>query len=108
MVVVGSIFSPNQHSRHWLFCLSMGTLDSPARTRHSTIHCPVRATSADIWGLELLTIEVVFPFGAPNSPMRPDVADCLLTFDTSDRGAVNRSRPLGEDDHCSWFHRTVR
>jgi hypothetical protein len=44
-------------------------------TGHSIVHCPVRATSADRWGLELLTVEVFCPFGAPDSPVRPIVAD---------------------------------
>jgi hypothetical protein len=52
MEVVGGIYSPNHYSSHWLFCLSMGTPDSPVRTGDSTVHCPVRATSADRWGLE--------------------------------------------------------
>jgi hypothetical protein len=66
---LGGIYSPNQHSRRWLFCLSMGTSDSPVRTGHSTVHWPVCATSADRWGLELLTVEVVGPCGALDSPM---------------------------------------
>jgi hypothetical protein len=39
------------------------------RTGHNTVQCLVRATSADGWGLELLTVEVVCPFGAPDSPL---------------------------------------
>jgi hypothetical protein len=89
MMVVGGIYNPNQHSSHWLFCLAWGTPDSPVRTGHSTVHCPLRATSADRWGLELLTIEVICPFGAPNSLVRPDVAYCLLTSDVSDYGTVD-------------------
>jgi hypothetical protein len=53
----------------------------------------VRATSVDRWGLELLTVEVFCPFGAPDSPVRPVVADCLLTSDAGDCGcspAVDR------------------
>jgi hypothetical protein len=50
--VVGGIYSPNHYSSYWLFCLSMGTPDSPVRTEDSTVPCPVRATSADRWGLE--------------------------------------------------------
>jgi hypothetical protein len=77
MVVVGGIYSLNHYSSHWLFCLSMGTPDSPVRTRHRTVHCPVHAISPDRWGLELLTVEVICSFGAPDSPVRPDIADCL-------------------------------
>jgi hypothetical protein len=90
MVVVGGIYSPNQHSSRWLTSLLMGTPDSPVRTRHSTVHCPVHARSADHWGLELLTVEVVCPFGAPDSPIRPVVVDCLLTSNATDCGAVDR------------------
>jgi hypothetical protein len=86
----------------------MGTPDSPVRTRHSTVHCLVRATSADRWGLELFTIEVVCPYGAPDSPVRPDVAYCLLTSDASDYGAVDRSQPLAESTVAPWAHRTVQ
>jgi hypothetical protein len=60
------------------------------RTKHYTVHCPMRATSADRWGLELLTVEVVYPFGAPDSPVRLDVADYLLTYDASNCSAVHR------------------
>jgi hypothetical protein len=66
------------------------------RTRHSIVHCPVRATSVDRWGLELLTVEVVCPFGAPDSPVRPVIAECLLNSDAAYCGVVNHSRPLGE------------
>jgi hypothetical protein len=62
---LGYIYSPNQHSSHWLSSLSMGTPDSSVRTGHCTVHCPVRAMSVDRWGLELLFVEVVYPFGAP-------------------------------------------
>jgi hypothetical protein len=66
------------------------------RTRHSTVHCLVRATSADRWGLELLSVEVVYPFGAPDSSVRPDVVDCLLNYDTSDCSAVDRHGLTGQ------------
>jgi hypothetical protein len=79
MVVVGGIYSPNQHSSHWLTSLWMGTSDSPMRIGHSTVHCPVRATSANRWGLELLTVEVVYPFGAPDSPVAHRIVRCDLT-----------------------------
>jgi hypothetical protein len=69
MEVVGGIYSHNQHSSRWLFYLSMGTPDSPVRTGHDIVHCSVRATAADRWGLELLTVEVVYPCGSLNSPV---------------------------------------
>jgi hypothetical protein len=44
----------------------------------------VRATSIDRWGLEQLTVEVVCPFAAPDSSVRPVIADCLLTSGATD------------------------
>jgi hypothetical protein len=67
VVVVGGIYSPNHYSSCWLICLSTGIPDSPVCTGHYTIHCLVHATSADRWGLELLTVEVVYPCGAPDN-----------------------------------------
>jgi hypothetical protein len=69
MVVVGGIYSPNHYFSRWLFCLSMGTPDSPVRIGHSIVHCPVCATSSNRWGLELLTVEVVCPCGVLDSPV---------------------------------------
>jgi hypothetical protein len=82
MVVVGDIYSPNHYSSRWLFCLSMGTPDGPVRTRHSTVHCPVRAMSSDRWGLELLIVEVVCPCGAPDSLVAHQIVRCDLTSQT--------------------------
>jgi hypothetical protein len=107
-VVVGGIYNPNQHSSHWQTSLSMGTLDSPVRTGHSIVHCPMRATSNNCWGLELLTVEVVCPFGAPDSPVRSSVVVCLLTSDASDCCEVDRSRPLAESTVAPWAHQTDR
>jgi hypothetical protein len=45
--------------------------------------------SADCWGLELLIVEVVCPFGAPDSPEQSAIVVCLLTFVASDCGAVD-------------------
>jgi hypothetical protein len=77
-------------------------------TGHSIVHCPVRATSGDRWGLEQLTIEVFCPFAAPVSPGRPVVADCLLTSGTTDYAdsrAVDRWEKLTV---APLSHRTVR
>jgi hypothetical protein len=66
-------------------------------TGHSTINCPVCATSNDNWGLELLTVEVVYPFGAPVSPVAHRTVRCdlssqivfwLLTLQTVDQSTV--------------------
>jgi hypothetical protein len=43
------------------------------------MHCPVRATSADRWGLERLTVEGLCPLVVPDSPVRSDFA--VLTSD---------------------------
>jgi hypothetical protein len=71
------IYSPNHYSSRWLLCLSKGTPDSSVRTRHSTVHCLVCATSSDHWGLEQSTVDFACPCGAPDSLVRPDVTDCL-------------------------------
>jgi hypothetical protein len=62
---LGGIYSPNHYSSRWLTALSMGTLDSPVVHRTLIIHCLVIATSDDRWGLELLTVEDLYPRGAP-------------------------------------------
>jgi hypothetical protein len=77
MVVVGGIYSPNHYSSRWLSSLSTGTSDSPVRTGHCTVHCSVCAMSVDHRGLEQSTVDFAYPYGAPDSPVRPDVADCL-------------------------------
>jgi hypothetical protein len=48
-------------------------------TGQSTVHCPVRATSAHRWGLERLTVEVLHPVAAPDSPVHSDFAAWYLT-----------------------------
>jgi hypothetical protein len=58
----------------------------------------VCATSTARWGLELLTVEVVCPRGALDSPLRPDVTDCLLMLQTA--GAVPQST-VGGVDRCT-------
>ena len=61
-------------------------------TGQGTVQCQVRATSAALWGLERLTVEVLCLVAAPDSPVahwtcpvRPDTvaltSDCtLFTF----------------------------
>jgi hypothetical protein len=76
-------------------------------TGHGTVHCPVCATSADCWGLELLTVEVFCPLAAPDSPVAHRTVWCVLTLQTNfwllhySLFCSQRSRPLGEVDHCS-------
>jgi hypothetical protein len=80
MVVVGGIYSPKHYSSCWLSSLSTGKPDSPVRTEQPNVHCPVRATSADRWGLE--TIEFACPCGAPDSPVAHRIVRCDLTSET--------------------------
>jgi hypothetical protein len=77
MVVDGGIYSTNHYSSRWLTSLSTGTPDSPMCTGHGTVHYPVRATSADCWGLEQSTVEFTCHCGALDSPVAPDVTDYL-------------------------------
>jgi hypothetical protein len=63
-------------------------------TGHDTIHCSVRATPADRWGLERLTVEVLCPLAAPSSPVH-----CF---------SCQRSRPLAKLTVAPLAHRTVR
>jgi hypothetical protein len=76
MVVVGGICSPNHYSS---CCYRWAHQTVWWCTRHSTVHCPVSATSADHWGFELLTVEVFCPLAAPDSPVRSDFV--VLTSD---------------------------
>jgi hypothetical protein len=54
---------------------------------HSTVHCPVSATSADRWGLELLTVEVVCPLGAPDNSVcnGHSTVHCPVSATSADR-----------------------
>jgi hypothetical protein len=74
------IYSPNYYSSRWLILLSTGTLDSPVAHRTLNVHCPACATSADRWGLELLTIEVLCPLAAPDSPVAHRTVRCNLSL----------------------------
>jgi hypothetical protein len=76
MVVVGGMYSPNHYCSR---CCRWAHRTVWWCTRHDTVHCPVRAMSADRWGLERLTVEVPCPLVAPNSPMfggTPDSPVC--------------------------------
>jgi hypothetical protein len=52
-------------------------------TGHSIVHCPVSATSADHWGLKLLTIEVFCPIATLDSPVAHQLVRCILTLQTN-------------------------
>jgi hypothetical protein len=69
MVVVGGIYSPNHYSSR---CCRW-------HTGHDTVHCPVRATLADRWGLEWLTVEVLCRLATTDSLVCYDFA--VLTSD---------------------------
>jgi hypothetical protein len=97
MVVVGGIYSPNHFSSR---CCRWAHRTVRWCTGHSTLHCPVSATSADRWGLGRLTIEVFCLLAALDSPMRSDFADWLLTS-ALQTACSQRSRPLDEVHRCS-------
>jgi hypothetical protein len=48
--VVGGIYSPQPLPSCWQRLLAMGAPDSPVRHQTTTVHCPVRATSAQPLG----------------------------------------------------------
>jgi hypothetical protein len=77
-------------------------------TGHDTVHCPVRATSADHWGLERLTIEVLCPLVAPDSPVCSDFAVLTSDFCIVHYFSCQRSRPLAKLTVAPLDHRTVR
>jgi hypothetical protein len=74
---LGGIYSPNHYFSRWLCSLSTSTPDNPVRIGHCIVHCPVRVMSANRWGLEQLTVEFVYPCGTLDSPVQPDIVDCL-------------------------------
>jgi hypothetical protein len=104
MVVVGGIYSPNHYSSR---CCWWAHRTVERCTEHSIVHCPVSATSADRWGLELLTVEVFCPLAASDSPVAHRTVRCVLTLQTDFWLLMcwlccsQRSRPLGEVDRCS-------
>jgi hypothetical protein len=90
----GGIYSLQPLPSHWLSLLSMGTPDSP-----------VSATSADRWGLEQLTVEVLCPLASTDSPVAHWIVRCVLTLQFwllhCALFTIRRNRPLGEVDGCS-------
>jgi hypothetical protein len=77
MVVVGGIYSPNHYSSH---CYRWAHRTVWRCTEHSTIHCPVSATLANRWGLELLIVEVFCPLAASDSLVAHRTVQCILTL----------------------------
>jgi hypothetical protein len=71
-----------------LYPLNLGVTTVRWCTGHSTVHCPVSATSADRWGLERLTVEIFCLLVALlTSALQTVCSQC--------------SPPLGEVDLCS-------
>jgi hypothetical protein len=62
----------------WLCCLQAHQTVRWC-TGHRIVHCPVHATSAACWGLGRLTIEVLCPLAAPDSPVAHRIVRCVLT-----------------------------
>jgi hypothetical protein len=79
MEVVGGIYSPNHYSSR---CCRWRTGQSGGTPDRALFRSPVRATSADRWGLEQLTVEVFCLVVAPDSPVAhrtcPVCSDFLL------------------------------
>jgi hypothetical protein len=48
--VVGGIYSLQPLPSHWLSLLAMGTPDSAVVHHTAIVHCPMRATSARLFG----------------------------------------------------------
>jgi hypothetical protein len=79
MEMVGGIYSLQPLLSRWLTLMLLAHWTVWWCTGHDTVHYSVSATSADRWGLELLTVEVFYPLAAPDSPVRSDFA--VLTSD---------------------------
>jgi hypothetical protein len=109
MEVVGGIYSPNHYSSR---CYRWAHRTVRWCTGHGTVYCLVRPMSADRWGLERLTIEVLWHLVAPDSPVHFDLAvltSALFTVHPtvqSTVGEVDRCS-IGSPD-CPVAHRTVR
>jgi hypothetical protein len=107
MEVVGGVFIASNHflAVGWLCCRRAHRTVQWC-TGHGTVHCPVRATSANHWGLELLTIEVLCPDAASDSPVAHRTVWCVLTLQfwllTSDFCTVHCSSVSAVDRWWSW------
>jgi hypothetical protein len=94
MVLVGGIYSPNHYYSH---CCRWAHRTVRWCTRHDTVHCPVRTTAADRWGLERLTIEFLYPLATPDSLVHSDftvLTSALFTVLSSTQSTIGRSWPL--------------
>jgi hypothetical protein len=77
MEVVGGIYSPNHYSS---CCCRWAHRTVQWCTGHYIVHCPMRAMSADHWGLERLSVEDLSPLAAPDSPVRSDFTALTSDF----------------------------
>jgi hypothetical protein len=75
------------------------TPDSPVAHRTGSVHCPVRATSARPWGLELSTVGTLYLLASPDSPVAhqtyPVCSDFLLWLLTCTVPFCSRSSAPG-------------
>jgi hypothetical protein len=104
---LGGIYSPNHYSSR---CCRWAHWTVRWCTGHCTVHCPVRATSADRWGLDLLTIEAFCPLAAPDSLVAHRTDRCVLTSDfcCADCAAVSTIDRWEKLIIASLAHQTVR
>jgi hypothetical protein len=95
---LGGIYCPNHYSSR---CCRWAHRTVQWCTGLGTVHCLVSATSADHWGLERLTIEVLCPLcgigqsgDTPDSPVRSDFAvltSALSIVPSSVQSTIGRS-----------------
>jgi hypothetical protein len=108
LLISGFKSASNEGLLHWFFVFSLKHTFSVWKLTY----VPETYCSADRWGLERLTVEVLCPLVAPDSPVTHRTVRCVLT---SALCTVHRSRLLGAVDRCSvgspdmsGAHRTVR
>jgi hypothetical protein len=105
---LGGIYSPNHYSSSWLTSLSMDAPD----TVLFTVWCVPRRPTVGVWSCWPLKTSVLLVHRTvrwhTGQSERLIIADCLLTSNAADYRSINHNRLLGEDDRCSWSHRTVR
>jgi hypothetical protein len=66
----------------WVVFIAPTTIPAVAvdgHTGHDIVHRPMPTTSADCWGLERLTVEVLCPLVAPDSLVAHRIFRCVLT-----------------------------
>jgi hypothetical protein len=101
----GGIYSPNHYSSR---CCRWAHRTVRWCSGHCTVHCLVRATLADRWGLERLIVEVLCPLVAPDSPVRSDFAILTSHFCTIHCSSVSTVDRWAKLTVALLAHRTVR